>query len=349
MLTGIILKGSVVEVEKLADLPADQQHLRGRLGRVEQDSQPDTMVLVNFYGKPVIIHQFHRDALNMILDRNDPKWNFRTALNRVRMSDPIYREHLLAAMKLGKRNPNYDKIVEMLHISPRIPYKQIAKACESNENVVQRVAAKEGLKKQGPKIKPEKEEEVLREVEKAIARQDEERGKEGYSLAMYRSRLSVDHEVAIICGVKQHQVQALRMRRKLRINKEAWSPVKLRAYFKEIRALLPSLTDADLLKLLQDNGLLESLRFNRKMSIAEVLQAIRGGKPLEIATENGGGLNDGVTETDYEAPEVPANIHAADLAKQAGAPQEVIDHIIESQLAALRTQWFREGVPPVIS
>jgi superfamily II DNA or RNA helicase len=121
-----------------------------------------------------------------------------------------------------------------------------------------------------------------------------------------------------------------------------WTRVTVLAYLRDIQSLLPSLSDADLLKLLRETGLLAALQLKTSGGIAEVLRALRGGElPQHITGDQF--VDEGVKESDYESPETEIDVHAADRAKGMRASTKTIQHIIGSQLAALRANWFREG------
>lgn len=122
-----------------------------------------------------------------------------------------------------------------------------------------------------------------------------------------------------------------------------WTRRTILAYLQDIQALLPSLSDADLLKLLRETGLLPVLAFKAKGNIADVLRVLRGGEPPQHKTGDEIVVDEGVADSDYEPPETEINPHAADRAKSLRAGAETIQHIIESQLAVLRSKWFRDG------
>jgi superfamily II DNA or RNA helicase len=104
-----------------------------------------------------------------------------------------------------------------------------------------------------------------------------------------------------------------------------------------------------LIKLLTDNGSLPSLKWRSGGSIADALNALRGGVLPELSDGDAEFVDDEeVVDSDYVGPEDSVHPDAADKAKAQRASEETIRYIIESQLASLRAKWFRDGVPPVL-
>jgi superfamily II DNA or RNA helicase/transposase len=121
-----------------------------------------------------------------------------------------------------------------------------------------------------------------------------------------------------------------------------WTISTVLAYLRDIQSTLPNLSDADLLKLLRETGLLPYLSLQGNGHVADLLRALRANQLPQRLTEKGI-LDESVQESDYESPETRINPHIADHAKGLRASADTIQHIIESQLAALRAKWFQDG------
>jgi superfamily II DNA or RNA helicase len=286
LITGLIKNGSVVRVSKTAD----QEHLRDRLGKVVEDSQPGTVVSLTFQDGNGV-QQFHRDVLEMHLDRCNASWNVMKANNLVSWSNPATRAKRTSSVKRAMKS----------------------------------------------ELTLEKEEEILRVYEELKAKQPTQYA----TLQDYLSRPSLEKEVARICCVKLNTVRNLRFRRRREPTRQAYhTNTRLQAYLKEIQSVLPYLSDADIVQLLKDNGILGNLLFKSKGGVAEVLRCLRNGKLPRINPQERERV---VPESDYESPEAKIDPHVADHAKALQVNTETVEHIVDSQLAALRARWFQEG------
>jgi len=141
-------------------------------------------------------------------------------------------------------------------------------------------------------------------------------------LAQAKTQTMQFKDMAALCGVTEAQLS--RVQKELKINFRNWAPSKTAAYLSDIQSLLPSLSDADMVKMLEEAGLLPTLLLKTKGGIAEVLRSLRAG---ELPAQNGGGDNGVVDESDYVSPDTVIDPDAADRAKRSGASEKVITHV----------------------
>lgn len=277
------------------------------------------------------------------------------------------------------------KVVDLLKTQPKLTYEKVAELCEVDENFVANAATRNGLAKyrQTPKEKVEeivlalREQEANRTIQGSVIDAIAEMcGSTPNRVQAIQQRYGIIFKKTYrpfeeakewarsmsIPSSKKYEKVVLPSdvpRSPETVYKDEWkgwadyldvAPLwtkeVVQTYLRDIQAFLPELSDADVVKILRQAGLLPRLGNMRNTNtVAGILQTLRAGELPELDHSDNGldDEDDTIQESDYESPEPEIHPHLADRMKGLHISADTLHHIMESQLAALRAKWFREG------